>query len=65
MLIQTLRLSLLPNPLNSHTMFYILSVGTAFLLGFISGYLVLRNNAAKASSTEAKGKALLDALKGK
>ena len=46
-------------------MFYILSVGTAFLLGFIAGYLVLRNNAAKANSTEAKGKALLDALKGK
>jgi len=46
-------------------MFYLLSIGTAFLLGFISGYLVLRNNAAKASSTEAKTKALLDALKGK
>ena len=46
-------------------MFYILSVGTAFLLGFISGYLVLRNNACRASSTESKGKALLDALKGK
>lgn len=46
-------------------MFYIISVGTAFLLGFISGYLVLRNNASRASSTEAKGKALLAALKGK
>lgn len=46
-------------------MFYLISVGTAFLLGFISGYLVLRNNASRASSTEAKGKALLNALKGK
>ena len=46
-------------------MFYFISVGTAFLLGFISGYLVLRNNAARASSTEARTKALLDALKGK
>ena len=46
-------------------MVYIISVGTAFLLGLISGYLVLRNNASRASSTEAKGKALLDALKGK
>ena len=46
-------------------MFYFISVGTALLIGFISGYLVLRNNAAKASSTEAKTKALLDALKGK
>jgi len=46
-------------------MFYFISVGTAFLLGFISGSLVLRNNAVKASSTESKGKALLDALKGK
>ena len=46
-------------------MFYIISVGTAFLLGFISGYLVLRNNASRASSTEAKGRTLLAALKGK
>jgi hypothetical protein len=42
---------------------------TAFLIGlavgFVSGLLVFRNNAAKAASAEDKGRKLLDALKGK
>ena len=42
---------------------------TTFLIGlavgFVSGLLVFRNNAAKAAKLEDKGKSILDALKGK
>lgn len=37
----------------------------ALLVGFIAGFLVHRKHAAKAASVEAKGKTILDALKGK
>ena len=37
----------------------------ALLIGFIAGFLVHRRHAAKAASLEAKGKTILDALKGK
>jgi uncharacterized membrane-anchored protein YhcB (DUF1043 family) len=37
----------------------------ALVVGFIAGALVFRKHAAKASELEAKGKSILDALKGK
>jgi len=37
----------------------------ALLVGFIAGALVMRKHKAKASELEAKGKAALDALKGR
>ena len=37
----------------------------ALLVGFIAGALIFRKHAAKASELEAKGKSILDALKGK
>ncbi len=37
----------------------------ALLVGFIAGALVFRKHAARASELKAKGKAILDALKGK
>ena len=37
----------------------------AILVGFVAGALVFRKHAAKASELEAKGKAALDALKGR
>lgn len=37
----------------------------ALLVGFVAGALVMRKHKAKADSIEAKGKTLLDALKGK
>jgi len=37
----------------------------ALLVGFIAGALVMRKHKAKADTLEAKGKSLLDALKGK
>ena len=37
----------------------------ALLVGFVAGVLVMRKHKAKADSIEAKGKTLLDALKGK
>lgn len=37
----------------------------SFLCGLATGFLVLRNNKDKAASLEAKGKSLLDSLKGK
>ena len=44
---------------------YLCSVAFAFICGAVVGALVYRNNVAKLKSTEDKGKALLDALKGK
>ena len=35
------------------------------LVGFIAGALVMRKHKAKADTLEAKGKSILDALKGK
>ena len=37
----------------------------ALLVGFVAGALVFRKHASKASELEAKGKSILDALKGK
>lgn len=37
----------------------------ALLVGFVAGALVMRKHKAKADSIEAKGKSILDALKGK
>jgi type II secretory pathway pseudopilin PulG len=37
----------------------------SFLLGLVTGLLVMRKHKAKADSLEAKGKTILDALKGK
>lgn len=37
----------------------------ALLVGFVAGALVMRKHKAKADSIEAKGKTILDALKGK
>jgi hypothetical protein len=37
----------------------------ALLVGFVAGALVFRKHSAKASELEAKGKSILDALKGK
>ena len=37
----------------------------SFIAGLITGLLVMRKHAAKASELEAKGKAALDALKGR
>ena len=37
----------------------------ALLIGFVAGLLVMRKHRASAESIEAKGRSLLDALKGK
>jgi uncharacterized membrane-anchored protein YhcB (DUF1043 family) len=37
----------------------------SFIAGLITGLLVMRKHSAKASELEAKGKAALDALKGR
>ncbi len=37
----------------------------ALIVGFVAGALVFRKHKAKADSLEAKGKTILDALKGK
>lgn len=37
----------------------------ALLIGFVAGALVMRKHKAKAADLEAKGKSILDALKGK
>jgi F0F1-type ATP synthase assembly protein I len=37
----------------------------SFLVGFVAGFLVHRRHASKAATLEAKGKTILDALKGK
>jgi hypothetical protein len=37
----------------------------SFTLGLVTGLLVMRKHKAKADSIEAKGKTILDALKGK
>lgn len=37
----------------------------SFLVGLVAGLLIMRKHKAKADSLEAKGKAALDALKGR
>jgi F0F1-type ATP synthase assembly protein I len=37
----------------------------ALLVGFVAGALVFRRHASKAADLEAKGRSILDALKGK
>jgi F0F1-type ATP synthase assembly protein I len=43
----------------------ITAIVVSLLIGFVAGALVFRKHASKASELEAKGKTILDALKGK
>jgi F0F1-type ATP synthase assembly protein I len=42
-----------------------IAILVSLLIGFVAGALVFRKHASKASELEAKGKTILDALKGK
>jgi F0F1-type ATP synthase assembly protein I len=42
-----------------------IAIIVSLLIGFVAGALVFRKHASKASELEAKGKTILDALKGK
>jgi hypothetical protein len=42
-----------------------IAIIVSLLVGFVAGALVFRKHASKASELEAKGKTILDALKGK
>ena len=46
-------------------MSYLIVSALSLLAGFVAGALVFRKHAAKASELEAKGRAALDALKGR
>lgn len=46
-------------------MLYLIAIVLSLAAGFACGFLFFRNNATKIKTTEDKGKALLDALKGK
>ena len=46
-------------------MSYIVISALSLIAGFVAGALVFRKNAAKASELEAKGRAALDAIKGR
>lgn len=46
-------------------MSYIVISALSLIAGFVAGVLVMRKHSAKASELEAKGKAALDALKGR
>jgi hypothetical protein len=46
-------------------MTYLICIAIGFAAGLVTGLLVMRKHAAKASELEAKGKAALDALKGR
>lgn len=46
-------------------MSYIVISALSLIAGFVAGALVFRKHAAKASELEAKGRAALDALKGR
>lgn len=46
-------------------MITLLLIAASLLAGFVAGALVFRKHAAKAASLEEKGKAALDALKGR
>jgi F0F1-type ATP synthase assembly protein I len=43
----------------------LIAILISLLIGFVAGALVFRKHASKASELEAKGKTILDALKGK
>ena len=49
----------------AHSFNNMITLLLALLVGFVAGALVFRKHAAKASELEAKGKAALDALKGR
>jgi F0F1-type ATP synthase assembly protein I len=42
-----------------------IAILVSLLIGFVAGALVFRRHASRASELEAKGKTILDALKGK
>jgi F0F1-type ATP synthase assembly protein I len=42
-----------------------IAILVSLLIGFVAGALVFRKHASRASELEAKGKTILDALKGK
>ena len=46
-------------------MLYVISITLSLLAGFVAGLLVARKHAERLKSTEAEGRKLLDALKGK
>lgn len=46
-------------------MLLLISHTLCLLAGFVAGVLLYRNNVAKLKATEDKGKALIDALKGR
>jgi F0F1-type ATP synthase assembly protein I len=46
-------------------MSYLIIFLTGLLIGFVAGVLVYRKNGEKLKATEAKGKHLIDALKGR
>jgi ABC-type antimicrobial peptide transport system permease subunit len=46
-------------------MSYLILFLTGLLIGVVAGILVYRNNIEKLKTTEAKGKTILDALKGR
>lgn len=46
-------------------MLYLISIILSLLAGFVAGLLVARKHAERLKSTEAEGRKLLDALKGK
>ena len=46
-------------------MSYLILFTTGLLIGVVAGLLISRNNAEKLKATEAKGKTILDALKGR
>ncbi len=44
---------------------HLVALIVALIVGFVAGALVFRKHASKAADLEAKGKSILDALKGK
>ena len=46
-------------------MLYVISSAICLLAGFVAGLLVARKHAERLKATEAEGRKLLDALKGK
>lgn len=46
-------------------MLYVISITLSLLAGFAAGLLVARKHAERLKATEAEGRKLLDALKGK
>ena len=46
-------------------MLYLIAITLSLLAGFVAGLLVARKHAERLKTTEAEGRKLLDALKGK